>query len=69
MTRYSTDEGMTWRKLQHTIGQCGFSAVEMLGISNAVVAASDAIYLLDVSEAPNGRTAHPSQSVPAWEIQ
>jgi hypothetical protein len=46
----SMDEGKTWRRLQHTIGEHGFSNVQMLGVSDAVVAASDAIYLLNVLE-------------------
>ena len=65
----STDEGKTWRRLQHTIGRCGFSAVEMLGVSDAVVTASDAIYLLNVTESPISRAKHSSQSGPIWQPQ
>lgn len=53
----SADGGKTWKKLQHTIGECGFRAVEMLGVSSAIVAASDALYLLDLGEVPT-REAH-----------
>jgi photosystem II stability/assembly factor-like uncharacterized protein len=48
----SIDAGKTWSTLHHTIGRCGFSAVAMLGLSEAVVAASDAIYLISAAEAP-----------------
>jgi photosystem II stability/assembly factor-like uncharacterized protein len=60
----STDEGRTWRKLQHAIGQCGFVAVEMLGASNAVAATSDAVYLLDLSETLIADASQPSEAVP-----
>ena len=46
----TTDEGRTWHKLQHTIGKCGFWGVQMLGVSEAIVAASDAMYLLSEIE-------------------
>lgn len=60
----STDEGKTWRKLQHAIGRRGFVAVEMFGASNAVIAASDAIYLLNLSDAPIADASQPLESVP-----
>jgi photosystem II stability/assembly factor-like uncharacterized protein len=65
----STDEGKTWLKLPHAIGRCGFSAVEMLDVATAVVAASDAIYLLDVTDSPSGHAKHSSPSLPVWGPQ